>query len=152
MQEIASSRHAVHALHAAESQTGCQLVFIDGVPYLRLGEVCGLWQRVLTSEGHPGDGIRLTASKNRMACGDREIDLTRVEFRLVSLLLDAYGACCSFEYLIETIWGQKDTTTGRVSIRSHVCAIRSKLRAAGLPDQLIINVRGKGLRLDPRAI
>jgi len=132
----------------AKEQAGCEIRLIDGVPYLRLGYACELWKLVQGAVPPPRNTFTLDASSNRLSYGGRHVTLTRAEFRLLSLLLRNHPGLSSYEHLVKSHCGDRDLRAGRVTIRMTVRSIRTKLRAAELPDQLITVVHGKGLRLD----
>ena len=77
--------------------------------------------------------------------GERAIQLTPTEFRIVSVLARQSGHVVRFGRLIELVWGFDSATLG--SLRHHVSNIRQKLVALG-PDQLdVAVVHGAGYLL-----
>ena len=72
--------------------------------------------------------------------------LTRTEYRIVAALA-ASPDICQYEDLCIRVWGSDVARERSSSLRAHLHAIRTKLHAAQMPDQLIENVRGRGLRL-----
>lgn len=78
--------------------------------------------------------------------GDHELSLTATEHRLLEALLQAAGATCSKERLLQAVWNWSDTP-GSECVRSHVKNLRAKLVAAGAPPDLVETVYGVGFRL-----
>jgi DNA-binding response OmpR family regulator len=132
-------------------QAGCTVVFIDGVPHLRLGKECGLQGLVgfhLASDAPPvAENLSLEPSSRQLALGVRSVPLTRTEYRLVEQLHRADGDLCDYGSLVDNLWPGRAIESGQAAARALVAGIRIKLRAAGLPDYLIVSVHGKGLRL-----
>ncbi|HEY3595387.1 MAG TPA: response regulator transcription factor [Polyangiaceae bacterium] len=78
-----------------------------------------------------------------------EVELTRVEFDLLSCLLSAPGHVFTRIQLIERVWGGGFAITDR-TIDSHVKSLRRKVTDAGGQAALIETVRGVGYRVDER--
>ena len=129
----------------------CALVMIDGVPHLRLGDNCGLLSVLARQQQESLPRATLDPTASSLVYGGHQVVLTRTEYRLMELLLAARGELRTYEELIGALWVDREFHAGRVSLRSMVSAIRIKLRASGIPDQLLVNIRSKGLRLNPHA-
>ncbi|MFM7266221.1 MAG: response regulator transcription factor [Cyanobium sp.] len=78
----------------------------------------------------------------------REIPLTGTEHRLLEALLEAAGATCSKERLLQACWNWNDAP-GADSLKTHIKNLRVKLAAAGAPPDLLETVYGVGFRLHP---
>jgi two-component system KDP operon response regulator KdpE len=90
-----------------------------------------------------GDLVVDTAAHAARA-GEVELDLTRKEFALLSLLVRNAGRVITHGVLIEHVWGRKSTVTD--SLRVHVAQLRRKLGEA--PQRPIIeSAPGTGYRL-----
>ena len=72
--------------------------------------------------------------------------LTRVEFDVLSCLLEQPGRVYSRVELISRVWGDGFAITDR-TIDSHVKALRKKVAEAGAEPGLIETVRGVGYRV-----
>jgi two-component system response regulator MprA len=83
------------------------------------------------------DGLRRAVRR-----GDREIDLTKTEFDLLSLLMEHVGIVLSREQIYEHIWGF-DFETGSRSLDVYIGYLRRKTEAGGEP-RLVHTVRGVG--------
>ncbi|MFO0547627.1 MAG: response regulator transcription factor [Polyangiaceae bacterium] len=95
--------------------------------------------------------IPLTADEatRRASVNNRPLELTRVEFDLLSCLLSAPGRVFTRAQLIDRVWGDGFAITDR-TIDSHVKALRKKVVEAGGDANLIETVRGVGYRVDDR--
>src|SRR5512133_750998 len=106
----------------------------------------------------PG-GLELDLESREVRLHDTVLDLTRLEFDLLHLLLSNRGRVLTREVLLEQVWGYDYAGDTRV-IDSGIKRLRAKLRAAvpqneraGTPEQtgqggLIEAIRGVGYRLD----
>jgi hypothetical protein len=74
------------------------------------------------------------------------LELTRVEFDVLSCLLEQPGRVYSRMELIGRVWGDGFAITDR-TIDSHVKALRKKVAEAGAEPGLIETVRGVGYRV-----
>jgi DNA-binding response OmpR family regulator len=76
---------------------------------------------------------------------DRTIDLTALEFKLLSAFLEHAGQVLSRDRLLDLVWGPSVVMTDRV-IDTHVANLRRKL---GEGSVHVVSVRGIGYRFDP---
>lgn len=90
--------------------------------------------------------ITTDARTRKAQVGGRALDLTRVEFDLLTTLLDSPGRVFTRAELIDRVWGDGFRITDR-TIDSHVKALRKKLAEAGAEAAWIETVRGVGYRL-----
>jgi two-component system catabolic regulation response regulator CreB len=93
--------------------------------------------------------LTVDESTRRAQVHGRTIDLTRVEFDLLSCLLAAPGRVFTRAQLIDRVWGDGFAITDR-TIDSHVKALRKKVSEAGGDAALIETVRGVGYRVTDR--
>lgn len=75
---------------------------------------------------------------------DKEIHLTKNEFRLLSILVDHLGKTVSFETIEGNVWYDKSATPE--TIRMHINKLRSKIYY-----ELIENIQGYGYKLAPKS-
>jgi two-component system catabolic regulation response regulator CreB len=73
------------------------------------------------------------------------LELTRVEFDLLTCLLESPGRVFTRAELIDRVWGDGFAITDR-TVDSHVKALRRKVSDAGADPALIETVRGVGYR------
>ena len=90
--------------------------------------------------------ITLDAATRRARVNGSILELTRVEFDVLSCLLEQPGRVYSRAELIGRVWGDGFAITDR-TIDSHVKALRKKVAEAGAEPGLIETVRGVGYRV-----
>ena len=81
----------------------------------------------------------------RARCG-KALELTRVEFDLLSSMLESPGRVYTRAQIIDKVWGDGFAITDR-TIDSHVKSLRKKVADAGGDPGLIETVRGVGYRI-----
>ena len=86
--------------------------------------------------------LHLDALRRAVRRGDRDIDLTKTEFDLLSLLMEHVGIVLSREQIYEHIWGF-DFETGSRSLDVYIGYLRRKTEAEG-EARLVHTVRGVG--------
>lgn len=96
-------------------------------------------------------GLRVDAATRRAHFNEREIELTRVEFDLLSGLLESAGRVYTRAQLIDRVWGDGYAITDR-TVDSHVKSLRRKLADAGGDPGVIETVRGVGYRVGEEAL
>jgi two-component system alkaline phosphatase synthesis response regulator PhoP len=80
--------------------------------------------------------------------GTEVIDLTALEFKLLSAFVCNAGRVLSRDRLLDLVWGSKAVITDRV-IDTHIANLRRKLGSGG---EHIVSVRGFGYRFDDQII
>jgi DNA-binding response OmpR family regulator len=103
-------------------------------------------QMELVAAGAPSQALSLDASTRRARANGSSLELTRVEFDVLSCLLEQPGRVYSRAELIGRVWGSGFAITDR-TIDSHVKALRKKVAEAGAEPGLIETVRGVGYRV-----
>ncbi|MFI5213547.1 MAG: response regulator transcription factor [Gemmatimonadales bacterium] len=87
--------------------------------------------------------LTIDRGAHRVSVEGADVDLTRIEYRLLLLLAERRGRVQTRPQLLETVWeSQADIQTRTVDM--HVQRLRAKLGAAG---ELIETVRGFGYRM-----
>ena len=76
--------------------------------------------------------------------------LTAKEYALLELFLRHSQEVFSIEEIIESLWSSAEYPT-EATVRSHLRRLRQKLKLAGLPEDPIETVRGRGYCLKPLA-
>lgn len=75
-----------------------------------------------------------------------EISLTPKEYRLLELFLRNGRRVFSRTMILELLWSFDEVPT-EATVKTHIKSLRSKLKAAGLPTDIIETVHGLGYRL-----
>lgn len=91
--------------------------------------------------------VRLDPAHRRVWRGDREIGLSRKEFDLLHALMARAGRVVSRDELMREVW---DTTfwTSSKTIDVHLGWLRRKLGDDSRNPDLILTIRGQGLRFE----
>ncbi|MCB0422400.1 MAG: response regulator transcription factor [Bdellovibrionales bacterium] len=85
--------------------------------------------------------IFISLSERRVKIGERNIEMTKMEFDLLTLLADSPNRAFSREEILNKVWGFENFPTTR-TVDTHVLQLRQKLG-----EGLIETVRGVGYRL-----
>jgi len=80
--------------------------------------------------------------------GEREVHLTKTEFRLLCELASAPGRVFSREQLLERVWGYDYFGDGRL-VDVHVRRLRTKVEPDAANPRHVVTVRGLGYKLQP---
>ncbi len=78
--------------------------------------------------------------------GERPIELTSLEFKLLTALIQNSGVVLSRDRILDLVWGANVVITDRV-IDTHIANLRKKLEPDG--SKHISSIRGMGYRFDP---
>jgi DNA-binding response OmpR family regulator len=97
---------------------------------------------ILSSRG----GLRLDVESRIATVGETNLALTRLEFDVLTLLLENVGRVLTRERLLEQAWGY-DFAGDTRAVDSAVKRLRAKLRQASSASDTIEAVRGVGYRL-----
>ena len=82
----------------------------------------------------------------RISYGDRPLDLTRNEYRLLGVLLTSPGRVFNREQLMEAAWDDPGAALDR-TVDAHIKTLRAKLREAAPDLDPIVTHRGLGYSL-----
>ena len=96
---------------------------------------------VLTGPG----GLRLDVERRELTVGNASIDLTRLEFDLLHMLLLNADRVLTRERLLEQVWGY-DFAGDTRAVDSAVKRLRARLRSIDPPADNIEAVRGLGYK------
>lgn len=95
---------------------------------------------------HGPGGVELDPESRQAAAGGSPLDLTRLEFEVLLVLLQNAGRVLTRERLLELAWGY-DFAGDTRAVDSTVKRLRAKLRAADSEADCIEAVRGVGYRV-----
>ncbi len=89
--------------------------------------------------------VRLDQAKHQVFFGDRSIDLTPTEFRLLECLMQHADEVCTPQMLVKCAQGyETDAWGARSIVRVHIRRLRRKLEPKPEEPRYILNVRGVG--------
>ncbi len=90
--------------------------------------------------------LTIDPSRHEIRRGDEAIDLTRVEFRLLSAILGADGRVLSRDQLLDAVYGQDAAEVLDRTIDVHIRRLRDKLDDDPDAPRYVQTVRGVGYR------
>lgn len=89
--------------------------------------------------------VRLDRERYQVWIGDRPVDLTPTEFKLLSYLMERADQVCSPQQLVRQAQGyETDPWGARAIVRVHIRRLRRKLEPDPARPRYIVNVRGVG--------
>ncbi len=121
---------------------------LDGVPYYTLlldfgpSSVDGWLSRLVASELQIEDDSILDLTQRQLVLEGRRVDLTKLEFEVISYLYERNGNVVERSDLLRDVWGYDDAGGSNV-IEANVRSLRRKL---GERAATIETVRGLGYR------
>jgi DNA-binding response OmpR family regulator len=92
--------------------------------------------------------LEVDFAQRRVRAGDETIELTPLEFRLLTAFVDNPGQLLAHDQLLELVWGG-ERGSSRDQVKLYVGYLRRKLASAGVPAESIETVRGFGYRYLP---
>ena len=104
----------------------------------------------VTSEGTPlrFGGLSVDTVRREVRVGEKEVDLTALEFDLLATLAASPGAVFSRDRLLEKVWGGNYFGSDHV-IDVHIANLRKKIEADPSDPRYVQTVRGVGYRFRP---
>jgi DNA-binding response OmpR family regulator len=93
-------------------------------------------------------GLQLDPSSCQVTYQGRMLSLAAKEYRLLELFLRHSQEVLTIEDIIESLWSSMEYPA-IATIRSHIRRLRDKLKLAGLPEDIIVTVRGQGYSIKP---
>ncbi|MGG1517656.1 response regulator transcription factor [Paenibacillus oryzisoli] len=88
------------------------------------------------------DGIVLNLKDGDVACGERKAELTRNEFKILSMLMTNPGAIISRDQLMRGLW-EDESFVDDNTLTVNITRLRKKLAELGKPD-FITTKKGQG--------
>jgi DNA-binding response OmpR family regulator len=92
--------------------------------------------------------VEVDFAQRRVRANGAELELTPLEFRLLTAFVDHPEQLLSHDQLLELAWGG-ERGTSRDQVKLYVGYLRRKLGTAGVPPESIETVRGFGYRYSP---
>ena len=94
-----------------------------------------------------GDGtLVIDFDKRLVTLKDKEVHLTQIEYKLVSLLAEQSGKVLTYDYIISRIWGPFADSNNQI-LRVNMAHIRRKLEINPAEPQYIYTEIGVGYRM-----
>jgi DNA-binding response OmpR family regulator len=79
--------------------------------------------------------------------GGTAIDLTALEFKLLSVFVRSRGRVLTREQLLDAAWGRDISLNDRV-VDNHIVSLRRKIEPDPARPRFLLNIRGLGYRFD----
>jgi two-component system alkaline phosphatase synthesis response regulator PhoP len=79
--------------------------------------------------------------------GGAAIDLTALEFKLLSVFVRSRGRVLTREQLLDAAWGRDVSLNDRV-VDNHIVSLRRKIEPDPAQPRFLLNIRGLGYRFD----
>jgi DNA-binding response OmpR family regulator len=93
--------------------------------------------------------FRLDRAARRVFLGEKEIELTSTEFRLLEFFLTHPGTAWSREQLLGEVWGEQHFVTPR-TVDVHIRRLREQIEDKPDEPGYLVTVRGFGYRFETR--
>jgi DNA-binding response OmpR family regulator len=90
--------------------------------------------------------LTIDTARHEVRRGNQQIDLTRVEFKLLSAILAADGRVLSRDQLLDSVYGQESAEILDRTIDVHIRRLRDKLDDDPESPRYVQTVRGVGYR------
>jgi two-component system KDP operon response regulator KdpE len=95
--------------------------------------------------------LRVDLLNHRVFVGDKEVHLTPIEFKILSILARHAGKVLRHQYLLNEIWGPA-STQGPQNVRVLMAGLRRKIEADSAQPRYLLTEQGVGYRLMPHDV
>ncbi|MGW2624592.1 winged helix-turn-helix domain-containing protein [Micromonospora taraxaci] len=102
-------------------------------------------QQMAAAASEPASALVIDSARSSARCGEREVDLTRLEHDLLTCLITEPVRVWSYAELHRSVWGDEGRER-KADVQSLVKRLRRKLHDLGTLATIDV-VRGVGLRL-----
>ena len=100
-------------------------------------------RKIETKKIKIGKTLTIDTQKYEVFVGNKKVELTSTEFRILLILSKRVGWVFSREQILDLLWGIDKAVTNR-TIDVHIKHIREKL---GVASSLVRNIRGIGYKI-----
>jgi two-component system alkaline phosphatase synthesis response regulator PhoP len=91
--------------------------------------------------------LEVDFGRGEVRTAGKRVDLTPIEFRLLSVLIRARGRVLNREQLLDAAWGAGAFASARI-VDNHIANLRRKIEPDPAHPRYLRNVRGLGYRFD----
>jgi len=91
--------------------------------------------------------VEVDFGRGEVRSAGKSVDLTPIEFRLLSVLIRAHGRVLNREQLLDEAWGRGAFASERI-VDNHIANLRRKIEPDPSNPRYLRNVRGLGYRFD----
>jgi DNA-binding response OmpR family regulator len=99
------------------------------------------------AEAHRFGDVTVDFARHEATRGDRRIDLTPTEFKMLRAFIENRGRVLPHQEIIDRVWGSGAFLSDRV-LYTHVNNLRAKIEPEPSRPQFLAGVRGVGYRFD----
>lgn len=143
--DLAQAGEVLAGLPGAPGQPRAAEARRPGAQTRRPGQPGARWHLPVRDGVHRPGGMRLREDRLSLAMGEREVQLTRLEFALMEHFLARLGEVVTFEQLSQVGWQTAYLGSG-AHMHAAIGRLRTKVARLGAPVALQA-VRGLGFRL-----
>ena len=93
--------------------------------------------------------LQLDMHTHQVTRGDRKMDLTPTEFRVLLALVEAEGAVLSVPQLFQKVWSREDSN--QTLIETHIYNLRRKIEDNASAPKYVLTIRDAGYRFNTEA-
>jgi DNA-binding response OmpR family regulator len=91
--------------------------------------------------------VDVNLTRGEVRRGGVPLDITAMEFRLLTTFIRLRGRVLTREQLLDHVWGRDSAPTDRV-VDNHIMNLRRKIEAQPDNPQFVVSLRGMGYRFD----
>ena len=91
--------------------------------------------------------VELDIGRRELKCGGAPVELTTIEFKLLSAFIRHRGRVLSREQLLDEVWGHGVYVVDR-AVDTHIVNLRRKIEPDPASPRYLVSVRGAGYRFD----
>jgi DNA-binding response OmpR family regulator len=91
--------------------------------------------------------VELDFDRAELRVDGAALDMTPIEFKLLSFFIRSRGRILSREQLLDAVWGSDTFASDRI-VDNHIANLRRKIEPDAATPRYLLNVRGLGYRFD----
>jgi len=91
--------------------------------------------------------VEVDFGRRELRCGGTPVEVTAIEFKLLSAFIRHRGRVLSREQLLDEAWGRGVYVTDR-AVDTHIVNVRRKIEPDPAAPRYLVSVRGAGYRFD----
>jgi len=91
--------------------------------------------------------VEVNFGRRELRCGGTPVEVTTIEFKLLSAFIRHRGRVLAREQLLDEVWGHGVYVTDR-AVDTHIVNLRRKVEPDPAVPRYVVSVRGAGYRFD----
>ena len=96
--------------------------------------------------------LRFEPNRHTVYLGDKTINLTQTEYKLLEMLAQQPGVYFSIGELLNRVWKYPNDPAGSALVRNHICNLRSKIERDPQRPSLVLSQHGRGYGLSTEVL